>query len=55
MGSAWKPIALHSTAAAAFFYMLQRYGLHATVESSIFWALAMGIVAGLIAWRQVSR
>ena len=45
-------ILLHAVAAAAFGFVLQRYGLQQSVETARFWGAALGIGAGLLAWKQ---
>ena len=52
---AWLTIALHTTLAAAFFFVLQRFLMSATLESSLVWALAGGAGAAFLAWQQASR
>ena len=51
----WRYLALHAAAAAAFFFVLQRYTLHASLETSLLWALALGGCAAGLAYRQVNR
>jgi hypothetical protein len=51
----WRYIALHATAAAAFIFLLQRYGLSATFESSLLWALTFGGCAAGLAYMQTNR
>ena len=50
-----KYAAIHAAGAAVFFYVLQRYALQATVETSISWALALGVAAAIIGWTQTTR
>ena len=38
----WRYMALHAAAAAGFIFLLQRYALSATLESSLLWALTFG-------------
>jgi len=38
----WRYIAMHTVAAAAFIFLLQRYALSASLESSLLWALTFG-------------
>jgi hypothetical protein len=52
---AWRTIALHAVAAAAFFFLLQRYTLNASLETSLLWALALGGCAAGLAYRQSNR
>jgi len=50
----WRYIALH-TAAAAFIFLLQRYALSASLESSLLWALTFGGCAAGLAYMQSNR
>jgi hypothetical protein len=51
----WRYIAMHTVAAAAFIFLLQRYALSATLESSLLWALTFGGCAAGIAYSQSNR
>ena len=51
----WRYIALHAVAAGAFIFLLQRYGLNATLESSLLWALTFGGCAAGLAYSQSKR
>ena len=51
----WRYIALHAVVAAGFIFLLQRYGLNATLESSLLWALTFGGCAAGLAYWQVNR
>ena len=51
----WRYIALHTVAAAAFIFLLQRYGLSASLESSLLWALTFGGCAAGLAYMQSNR
>ena len=51
----WRYIAMHTVAAAVFIFLLQRYGLSATLESSLLWALTFGGCAAGLAYSQVNR
>jgi hypothetical protein len=51
----WRYIALHSVTAAAFIFLLQRYGLSASLESSLLWALTFGGCAAGLAYMQSNR
>jgi hypothetical protein len=51
----WRYIALHAVVAAGFIFLLQRYGLNATLESSLLWALTFGGCAAGLAYSQVNR
>jgi Na+-transporting NADH:ubiquinone oxidoreductase subunit NqrB len=51
----WRYIALHTVTAAAFIFLLQRYGLSASLESSILWAVTLGGCAAGLAYMQSNR
>jgi hypothetical protein len=51
----WRYIALHAAAAAAFIFLLQRYGLSASLDSSLLWALTFGGCAAGLAYMQSNR
>src|SRR5882762_2858647 len=51
----WRYIAMHTVAAAAFIFLLQRYALSATLESSLLWALTFGGCAAGLAYAQSNR
>jgi len=51
----WRYIALHTVAAAAFIFLLQRYGLSASLGSSLLWALTFGGCAAGLAYTQSKR
>jgi hypothetical protein len=51
----WRYILLHAAAAAAFIFLLQRYGLSATLESSLLWALTFAGCAAGLAYMQTNR
>jgi hypothetical protein len=51
----WRYIILHALVAAGFIFTLQRYGLNATLESSLLWALTFGGCAAGLAYSQVNR
>ena len=51
----WRYITLHTLAAAAFIFLLQRYALSATLESSLLWALTFGGCAAGLAYMQSNR
>jgi hypothetical protein len=48
-------IGLHTVAAATFIFLLQRYGLSASLESSLLWAVTFGGCAAGLAYMQVNR
>jgi cobalamin synthase len=51
----WRYIGMHAVAAAVFIFLLQRYALSATLESSLLWALTFGGCAAGLAYSQVNR
>jgi hypothetical protein len=51
----WRYIVLHALAAAAFIFLLQRYVLHASLESCLLWALVFGGCAAGLAYKQSNR
>ena len=51
----WRYIGMHAAAAATFIFLLQRYGLNATLESSLLWALTFGGCAAGLAYAQSNR
>ena len=51
----WLYISLHTAAAAAFMFLLQRFFLHTTFETSLIWAAAFGGGAALLAFKQTNR
>ena len=51
----WRYIALHAVVAAVFIFLLQRYALSASLESSLLWALTFGGCAAGLAYAQSNR
>ncbi|WP_407170170.1 hypothetical protein [Bradyrhizobium sp. ORS 111] len=51
----WRYIALHTAVAACFIFLLQRYGLNASLESSLLWAFVFGGCAAGLAYTQANR
>ena len=51
----WRYIAMHTVAAAAFIFLLQRYALSASLDSSLLWALTFGGCAAGLAYMQSNR
>jgi hypothetical protein len=48
-------IMLHAVVAATFIFLLQRYGLSASLDSSLLWALTFGGCAAGLAYMQSNR
>ena len=51
----WRYIGLHTVAATAFIFLLQRYVLHASLKSSLLWAVVLGGCAAGLAYSQSNR
>jgi hypothetical protein len=51
----WRYITLHALTAGAFIFLLQRYGLSASLDSSLLWALTFGGCAAGLAYMQSNR
>ena len=51
----WRYIGLHAVVAAGFIFLLQRYALHNSLESSLLWALTFGGCAAGLAYMQSKR
>ena len=51
----WRYMALHAAAAAAFIFLLQRYVLHASLESCLLWAVTFAGCAAGLAYMQSNR
>ena len=51
----WRYIGMHAVAAAVFIFLLQRYGLNASLESALLWALVFGGCAAGLAYHQSNR
>ncbi|MBR0959668.1 hypothetical protein [Bradyrhizobium japonicum] len=51
----WGFIALHAVVAAAFIFLLQRFSLNASLESSLLWALTFAVCAAGLAYKQSNR
>ena len=51
----WHYVALHALTAGAFIFLLQRYGLSASLDSSLLWALTFGGCAAGLAYMQSNR
>jgi len=51
----WRYMALHSVTAAAFIFLLQRYALDASLDTSLLWTLTFGVCAAGLAYMQSNR
>jgi hypothetical protein len=51
----WHAVLPHTVAAAAFMFLLQRFVLGATLESSLLWAVVFGGCAAVLATMQANR
>jgi hypothetical protein len=51
----WQLMVLHAGAAATFIFLLQRFGLNASLDSALLWALTFGGCAAGLAYSQSKR
>jgi hypothetical protein len=51
----WQLMVLHAGAAAIFIFLLQRFGLNASLDSALLWALTFGGCAAGLAYSQSKR
>ena len=51
----WRYVGLHTLGAAVFIFALQRFLLHASLETSLLWALMLGGCAAVLAYTQSNR
>ena len=51
----WRYVALHAVAAGAFIFLLQRYALDASLDTSLLWTLTFGGCAAGLAYMQSHR
>ena len=51
----WGFVAMHAALAAAFMFLLQRFVMNATQETSLLWALAFAVCAAGLAYMQANR
>ncbi|MCP3470299.1 hypothetical protein NLM33_08175 [Bradyrhizobium sp. CCGUVB1N3] len=51
----WGFIAMHAAVAAAFIFLLQRFTLNASLETSLLWALTFAVCAAGLAYKQANR
>ena len=51
----WGFIAMHAAVAAIFIFLLQRFSLSASLESSLLWALTFAVCAAALAYKQTIR
>lgn len=51
----WRAIILHTAAAAVFMFVLQRFALNASLETSLLWAIVFGGCAAGLATMQSNR
>ena len=51
----WGFVAMHAALAAAFMFLLQRFVMSATQETSLLWALAFAVCAAGLAYKQANR
>jgi hypothetical protein len=51
----WGFVAMHAAIAAAFMFLLQRFTMSASLESSLLWALTFAVCAAGLAYKQANR
>ncbi len=51
----WGYVALHAAVAATFIFLLQRFALEASFDSSVLWAVVFGLCAAFLAYNQTKR
>ena len=51
----WRYIVLHTLTAAGFIFLLQRYALSASLDSSLLWAVTFAGCAAILAYTQSNR
>jgi hypothetical protein len=51
----WGDVVFKGILGAGFFFVLQYVVMKASLDTSLFWAAALGIGAGLLAWSQHRR
>ena len=51
----WRYVAVHAVTAGAFIFLLQRYALDASLDTSLLWTLTFGGGAAGLAYMQSNR
>ena len=51
----WRYVAVHAVTAGAFIFLLQRYALDASLDTSLLWMLTFGVCAAGLAYLQSNR
>ncbi len=51
----WGFVAMHAALAAAFIFLVQRFVMNATQETSLLWALTFAVCAAGLAYKQANR
>ncbi|MCK1733264.1 hypothetical protein IVA79_04660 [Bradyrhizobium sp. 138] len=51
----WGFVAMHAAVAAAFMFLLQRFFMSASQETSLLWALIFAVCAAGLAYKQSNR
>ena len=51
----WRYVAVHAVTAGAFIFLLQRYALDASLDTSLLWTLTFGGCAAGLAYLQSNR
>jgi len=51
----WGFVAMHAAGAAAFMFLIQRFLMSASQETSLLWALTFAVCAAGLAYKQANR
>lgn len=51
----WGYVAVHAAVAAGFIFLIQRFTLDASLETSLLWALTFAVCAAGLAYKQANR
>jgi hypothetical protein len=51
----WPYVLMHTAAAVVFIFLLQRFVMSATLETSLLWAVGFGACAAILATKQANR
>jgi hypothetical protein len=51
----WGFVAMHAAVAATFMFLLQRFTMNASQETSLLWALTFAVCAAGLAYKQANR
>jgi hypothetical protein len=51
----WLYVLMHTAGAVVFIFLLQRFVMSATLETSLLWAVGFGACAAILATKQANR